>query len=183
MCNFYGDDEGNITPRLERMFARGQRVAPRRLSCRQVRSVSRGPARPALSDDRYEAGWKRLLAICHENDCRLIAQIHPAKAQAGRDPALLMPDAMPQEMIEEIISGYAACAQSRRRAFGVDGVEIHGAHAHEVAQFLSPYYNHRTDEYGGSPEKRARLACEVIRAIKREAGGGLSRYFPHQRPK
>ena len=52
----------------------------------------------------------------------------------------------------------------------MDGVEIHGAHAHEVAQFLSPYYNHRTDEYGGSPEKRARLACEVIRAIKHEAG-------------
>ena len=42
-----------------------------------------------------------------------------------------MPDAMPQKMIEEIISGYAACAK-RARAFGVDGVEIHGAHAHEV---------------------------------------------------
>ncbi len=169
MCNFYGDDEGNITPRLE-AYVRARAEGGAAAIIMPASPFGKpGPARPALSDDRYEAGWKRLLAICHENDCRLIAQIHPAKAQAGRDPALLMPDAMPQKMIEEIISGYAACAK-RARAFGVDGVEIHGAHAHEVAQFLSPYYNHRTDEYGGSPEKRARLACEVIRAIKREAG-------------
>lgn len=169
MCNFYGDDEGNVTPRLE-AYVRARAEGGAAAIVMPASPFGKpGPARPALSDDCYEAGWKRLLAICHACGCRLIAQIHPAKAQAGRDPALMMPDAMPREMIEEIVSGYAACAK-RARAFGMDGVEIHGAHAHEVAQFLSPYYNHRTDEYGGSPEKRARLACDVIRAIKREAG-------------
>ena len=116
MCNFYGDDEGDITPRLE-AYVRARAEGGAAAIIMPASPFGKpGPARPALSDDRYEAGWKRLLAICHENDCRLIAQIHPAKAQAGRDPALLMPDAMPQKMIEEIISGYAACAK-RARAF------------------------------------------------------------------
>ncbi len=105
MCNFYGDDAGNITPRLE-AYVRARAEGGAAAIIMPASPFGKpGPARPALSDDSYEAGWKRLLAICHANDCRLIAQIHPAKAQAGRDPALLMPDAMPQEMIEEIIFG------------------------------------------------------------------------------
>ena len=100
MCNFYGDDAGNITPRLE-AYVRARAEGGAAAIIMPASPFGKpGPARPALSDDSYEAGWKRLLAICHANDCRLIAQIHPAKAQAGRDPALLMPDAMPQEMIE-----------------------------------------------------------------------------------
>ena len=71
--------------------------------------------------------------------------------------------------MSEIISGYAACAK-RARAFGVDGVEIHGAHAHEVAQFLSPYYNHRTDEWAAARRNRQTRLRGDSRHQKREAG-------------
>ncbi|MFR9188955.1 MAG: hypothetical protein ACLVL7_00845 [Anaerotruncus massiliensis (ex Togo et al. 2019)] len=80
------------------------------------------------------------------------------------------------EYIRGLIDSYAACAARARRA-GVDGVEIHGAHAHEVAQFLSPFYNRRQDEYGGSPERRARFAAEIVRGIKRETGADYPLIF------
>ena len=176
MCNFYCDDEGVVTPRLEAYVrARVQGGAAAVIMPGSPHGKP-GPARPALSDPRYASGWRRLLDICREKGCRLIVQIHPAKAQAGRDPSVLLPDNMPREKIRQIVSSYAACARAARE-IGLDGAEIHGAHAHEVAQFLSPYYNHRTDEYGGSVERRAALAVEVIRAIKREAGADFPLIF------
>jgi len=169
MCNFYCDAEGFVTPQLKAYVRARVDGGAAAIVMPGSPHGKPGPARPALSDEKYCDGWRELAGVCHAQDCRLILQIHPAKAQAGRDPSLLLPDYMPQEMIREIVASYAACAK-RARACGVDGVEIHGAHAHEVAQFMSPYYNHRTDEYGGSTENRARLGCEVVRAIKEAAG-------------
>ena len=56
------------------------------------------------------------------------------------------------------------------KAGGLDGVEVHGAHGWLVGQFLSPFYNHREDAYGGSVENRCRLALELGRAIRAEVG-------------
>jgi 2,4-dienoyl-CoA reductase (NADPH2) len=53
---------------------------------------------------------------------------------------------------------------------GFDGVEIHGAHGYLVHEFLSPDANHRTDEYGGSVENRARFAREILEAVRRAVG-------------
>lgn len=176
MCNFYCDEEGFVTPQLEAYVRERAQGGAAAIVMPGSPHGKPGPARPALSDARYSEGWGRLLAICRQEDCRLIVQIHPAKAQAGRDPSLLLPDNMPVAMIEEIVSSYAACAR-RAREIGLDGAEIHGAHAHEVAQFLSPYYNHRQDAYGGSVERRALLAVQVIEAIKREAGADFPVIF------
>ena len=66
--------------------------------------------------------------------------------------------------------------RARRRscsAGGLDGVEVHGAHGWLVGQFLSPFYNHRDDAYGGSVENRCRLALELGRAIRAEVGDGF----------
>lgn len=169
MCNFYCDQEGFVTDQLKAYVRARVDGGAAAIVMPGSPYGKPGPARPALSDEKYCIGWQELAALCHGKDCRLILQIHPAKAQAGRDPSLLLPDNMPVELIHEIVASYAACA-ARARKCGVDGVEIHGAHAHEVAQFMSPYYNHREDEYGGSTENRARLGQEVIRAIKAAAG-------------
>src|SRR5690606_34299733 len=63
-------------------------------------------------------------------------------------------------------------AFAARRAIeaGADGVEIHGAKAYLIQQFLSPSANTRTDEYGGSIENRARFAIEIATAIATEIG-------------
>ncbi|HIU16526.1 MAG TPA: hypothetical protein IAC49_08725, partial [Candidatus Ventricola intestinavium] len=122
MCNFYCDDEGFVTPRLEAYVrARVQGGAAAVIMPGSPHGKP-GPARPALSDSRYASGWRRLLDICREKGCRLIVQIHPAKAQAGRDPSVLLPDNMPREKIRQIVSSYAACARAARE-IGLDGAE------------------------------------------------------------
>lgn len=65
-------------------------------------------------------------------------------------------------------------AAARAQKAGFDGVELAGAHGYLLAQFLSPYYNDRTDEYGGSAENRCRIVTEIIEAIHRELGRGFA---------
>ncbi|MBM3660420.1 MAG: FAD-binding protein, partial [Actinobacteria bacterium] len=67
-----------------------------------------------------------------------------------------------------------ADAAARVQQAGMDAVEIHAAHGYLISTFLSPKYNRRTDEYGGSVEARARLLCEVVRAVKARCGDGLA---------
>ncbi|MFM8770337.1 MAG: NADH:flavin oxidoreductase, partial [Rubrivivax sp.] len=74
--------------------------------------------------------------------------------------------------IQQMVELFAAAAV-RAQAAGVDGVEVHGAHTYLLAGFLSPYYNQRTDDYGGPLENRARMLLEVIRAIKARCGAGF----------
>ena len=71
--------------------------------------------------------------------------------------------------LAQITEDFADAALRAKRA-GIDAVELHGAHGYLFSSFLSPGWNFREDEYGGSIENRARLLCEVIRACKQRAG-------------
>ncbi len=72
---------------------------------------------------------------------------------------------MTAAQITDIVREFAAAAVLAREA-GFDGVEIHAGHGYLLANFLSPYTNRRTDDYGGSRENRARFLVEVIHAIR-----------------
>lgn len=72
---------------------------------------------------------------------------------------------MTKAMIDEIIAAYADAAR-KMAAWGIDGVELHAAHGYLPAQFLSPTFNKRTDEYGGPFENRVRFLHEVMVAIR-----------------
>ena len=76
---------------------------------------------------------------------------------------------MTKAMIDDIVEGFAAAARRAQQA-GLDGVEVHGAHSYLISAFLSPMTNLRTDDYGGPLENRARLAREVLGAIRSECG-------------
>ena len=64
------------------------------------------------------------------------------------------------------MSWHLSSAAGRAREAGFRVVEIHAAHGYLISEFLSPLANHRTDEYGGSFEKRIRLLLEVVSAIR-----------------
>ncbi len=53
---------------------------------------------------------------------------------------------------------------------GFDGVQIHAAHGYLLSEFLSPFFNHREDDYGGSVENRGRIVLEVVQSIEEELG-------------
>ena len=76
---------------------------------------------------------------------------------------------MTHQDIDDVVRSFAAAA-SRSKAAGFDAVEIHGGHGYLIASFLSPYINHRDDEYGGPIENRARLLTEVITAVRDAVG-------------
>lgn len=77
----------------------------------------------------------------------------------------VVPTPMTKAMIDDIIGSYADCAR-RMEQYGLDGVDIHGAHGYLPAQFFSPNSNKREDEYGGSFDNRARFIMEMMRAIR-----------------
>jgi 2,4-dienoyl-CoA reductase-like NADH-dependent reductase (Old Yellow Enzyme family) len=78
--------------------------------------------------------------------------------------------------LDEIEAMHAAMRQTGRhmREAGFDGLLLHGSHAGLIEQFLSPYYNERTDEYGGSFENRIRFMRESLQAARDGAGPDLA---------
>jgi 2,4-dienoyl-CoA reductase (NADPH2) len=71
--------------------------------------------------------------------------------------------------IASVIDDFAA-AVVRAREAGIDGCELHAGHGYLIDGFLSPAKNHRTDEYGGSLENRARLLVEILAEVRRRVG-------------
>lgn len=80
--------------------------------------------------------------------------------------------AMPQKLIDEIVAAYGTCAGLAKRA-GFTMVMIHGGHGWLINQFLSPFFNKRTDAYGGSLENRVRFAQQVIASVRDAVGPGF----------
>lgn len=149
----------------------------------------KGQAMPnmlAFDDTADEAGHKRLVAAAHEGGAKIMAQLAHAGSNrlfdAGFPPlapsavqnrqSQAMPVAMSGQDIAEVIKDFAAAA-GRAAALGYDAVQIHVAHEYLLSQFLSPYTNQRTDQYGGSIENRARLVFEVYRAVRNAVGNSF----------
>lgn len=83
------------------------------------------------------------------------------------------PQAMTQEVIEDVIRRFARTARLAEQA-GFTGVEIHAAHGYLLSQFLSPLSNQRTDAWGGSLENRARLLLEIVKAVRAAVSPGFA---------
>ena len=77
-----------------------------------------------------------------------------------------------KEQIADIVRSYGECAAIAKRA-GFEMIMVHGGHSWLINQFLSPYFNHRTDEYGGSLENRVRFAREVLDSVRAAVGPGF----------
>ena len=80
--------------------------------------------------------------------------------------------ALTKELIDEIVEAYGNVAGLAKRA-GFEMLMIHGGHGWLINQFLSPYFNKRTDEYGGSLENRCRFAIEVLTSVRKAVGPGF----------
>ena len=93
----------------------------------------------------------------------------PSQLPAGEIPGGPTPKELEEHEIEYILQCYEDAAR-RAISAGLDGVEFHAAHGYLPWQFLSPFYNHRTDRWGGSYENRLRFSIEAMRRIRRRIG-------------
>jgi len=138
------------------------------------------PRQLGVHTDEMVPGLTRMADAVHEKGGRIVLQLAHAGCRAPKTfagEAAIGPSAsggdsfreMTMEDIRSVVGAFAHGAV-RARAAGFDGVQLHAAHGYLLSQFLSPYYNHRKDDYGGSIENRARILSETVEAIRREVG-------------
>ena len=142
-----------------------------------------------IYDDRFLPGLMRLVEAIHGGGAKASIQLghgggHTRRDICGETPVApsaiphpvyevtnetIVPEAMTRERIGEAVAAFAR-AGARAKAAGFDCVEIHAAHGYLISQFVTPFENRRTDDYGGSLENRARFGLEVLRAVKAAVG-------------
>lgn len=137
-----------------------------------------------IHSDAVIPGLKRLVAMAHAHGAVIGPQLYHAGRQTSQLTTGVQPVApsaikeplsgvMPRELtvpeIERLVQQYAEAALRAKNA-GMDFVEVHGAHGYLITQFLSPFSNQRTDDYGGSEEKRLKFALDVISAVRKLVG-------------
>ena len=95
-------------------------------------------------------------------------------SKMGRDPLLEFSKTVPltEVQILEIIEAFGMAAK-RAVAAGADGIQLHSAHGYLINQFLSPFFNKRDDNWGGTDENRFRFIKKVIEAVKKEMPGEM----------
>ena len=137
-----------------------------------------------LFDDRVIPHLKGAAAVVHQYGAKIISQISHRGRRGTSDISfqpLWAPSALPErshretphemdkEQIQELVQAYGTAA-ARVKAGDFDGVEFMIGYGHLPEQFLSPFSNKRTDEYGGSLENRMRFAIEVLDSIREAVG-------------
>ncbi|VTT88189.1 NADH:flavin oxidoreductases, Old Yellow Enzyme family [Halorubrum sp. DM2] len=186
-------DEGHPTDRMARYYASFARGGFSFLVTEGVHpdaTHSQGyPNQPGLATDEQAAAWEPVVDAVHEAGSPIIAQLMHAGAQAqgnryGLGPVAPSPYRPPGEMAEmyggsgefpeadglddeglaDVKTDFVAAAERALDA-GFDGIEVHAANGYLLHEFVDPLVNDRDDEYGGSPENRARFPAEVTAAI------------------
>ena len=122
----------------------------------------------------HAEGGKIALQIAHsgrQTTSALVGGQTPmAPSAIEADPSFhTEPRAMTTGEIAETIDAFAAAAVRCKEA-GFDAVQLHGAHGYLISQFLSPYTNRRTDEWGGNTENRMRFVKEVVKKVRGAVG-------------
>lgn len=151
---------------------------------------------PGIWSDEQVEGWKKTTSAVHEKGGKIVLQlwhvgrisdpiflngelpVAPSAIAAGGHVSHIRPEkpyvtprALETSEIPGIVEAFRKGAENAKAA-GFDGVEIHGANGYLIDQFLQDSTNHRTDQYGGSIENRARLALEITDAVIAVWGAG-----------
>ncbi|WP_320936359.1 NAD(P)/FAD-dependent oxidoreductase [Enterocloster lavalensis] len=137
--------------------------------------------------DEQMQGWALLAEACHAEGAKICLQLScglgrnafpfsdDQMVSASEVPSFYMPDklcrALTIDEVHDIVEHYRIAARNAVRA-EADAVEIHAHAGYMIDQFITPAWNKRTDQYGGSFENRMRLLTEIYHAIRGEVGPG-----------
>jgi len=178
--------DGAITPKLiERIVELAKSEIGLIISSHSYVSKE-GQATPwqiGIHKDELISGLKELTGAVHKVGGKILLQLahagNYAEESLTKKPPLLVSNfegfaetehkEITQNEIEKLIKSYTTAAVRAKKA-GFDGIQIHSAHGYLLSQFLSPVFNKRQDEYGGSIENRARIHLEIYHSVRRAVG-------------
>lgn len=180
------DDNGGCTPELaDRMveLARG-RVGLIITGHSYVHPAGQAtPRQLGVDKDEHVDGLSKMTEVVHREGGRIVMQLahgglkaepkltNPTPLGPSTGEGLVAPPGkeMTAADIQQVVTAFGQAAQ-RAKTAGFDGVQIHAAHGYLLSQFLSPAFNQRGDEYGGTLENRVRIILEVLRSIRQAVG-------------
>jgi 2,4-dienoyl-CoA reductase-like NADH-dependent reductase (Old Yellow Enzyme family)/thioredoxin reductase len=187
MATHFADFDGSVNDRHIAYYVERARGGVGYITSEHTGVLKQGRAFPnmALIDaDQQIPSFKKLVEAIHQESGKIVIQINHAGRQTSSSvtgspivaPSAIpcpvrneMPKKLSQEEIQKIVDAFGEAAR-RVKETGADGVEIHMAHGYLLNQFLSPFSNQRTDEYGGDPERRMKMAIEVLRTVRNQVG-------------
>lgn len=148
-----------------------------------------GVHRLGFYGDKMVEGHKKLVDAIHKYDTKIFAQLHhggstitdtaiaqiPVSSSAkpllskGEHYLGVIPRKLKKGEIAFLIDCFGNAAR-RAKSAGFDGIQINAGHGYLIHQFLSPLFNEREDEYGGSEERRMRFLLEILQDIRSKVG-------------
>ncbi len=187
MATHFAGDDGSVNDRHIAYYLKRIRGGVGYITFEHTGVMKQGRAFPQMAlidSDQNISSFKRLTEAVHRENGKIVIQINHAGRQTSSSitgspivaPSPIacpvrkeIPQELSQEGIQKIIDAFGEAAR-RVKEVGADGVEIHMAHGYLLNQFLSPFSNQRTDEYGGDPERRMRMPLEVLRTVRNKVG-------------
>lgn len=126
-----------------------------------------------LDSDKTLNQYEKMVKEVHRAGAKISLQLGPFFIHKGKPvgPSAYRPG-IHELTVGEIAQLVLALAEAAHRAqrIGIDMVQVHAGHGYPISQFISPFYNRRKDQYGGSPENRARILVEIKQAIAEKTG-------------
>jgi len=134
------------------------------------------PSFRRIVDMVHDAGAKIFIELFHVGQASNTRTYGAASVGPSSIPSMVAgttPKSMELDDIEEAIAAFETTTKNAVEA-GYDGIELHASHGYLLEQFLSPYYNRRNDEYGGSLENRMRMLLETLERCRNIAGKDIA---------
>jgi len=187
MATNYASAEGFATERQTAYYVERARGGVGYITVEHTGILQQGQASPnmlLISSDEHASRIAGMIEAVHRAGGKIVVQINHAGRQTssavtgspivGPSPiSCPTRNEIPRELsgveIEGIIESFTIAAQRVKNA-GADGVELHMAHGYLNCSFLSPFSNHRRDQYGGDIQGRARFAREVLKSVRDRVG-------------
>lgn len=181
------DEQGHLTEELFQVYENlakggvGTIITGLTFVCDQEEQI---PRQMGIYNDSFIDEYKKMTDLSHKYGAKIILQIACLGSQTSPSASgkiMWGPSSVedlgykttPKEMtLQDLLLVQTAFAEAalRARKAGFDGVQMHAAHGYLLSKFLSPYYNRRSDGYGGSIDNRARMVLETYQAIRAKVG-------------
>jgi 2,4-dienoyl-CoA reductase-like NADH-dependent reductase (Old Yellow Enzyme family) len=181
------DERGHTTPKLTQLFVDLAKSGLGLIVAGAVYVLPEGRGhlhQTGLVTEEQISSWRGTVARVHAAGGLIGVQLNHAGLEArpaltgarrpeGPSPNSARSGEMSSATIDRVVNGFINAGVGARAA-GLDAVQLHAAHGYLLGEFLSPLWNHRTDEFGGSVERRFEVVRRILVGLRRS----LPRDFP-----